>query len=167
MARSGPTAAPSPRYAAMLGEDVYDEHVKDHLAELLKERADDARRCDARARENGERALCAGSALQSKKAQTSACTPYCFRRSARRTRRSCRCTRATSASYGDERALPVLLLRDRAEDIGFVAFQELKYAIEALGGEYEKERDFSADEAYKKIMAATAGADIFGRAKKK
>ena len=31
-----------PRYAAMLGEDAYDEHVKDHLAELLKERADDA-----------------------------------------------------------------------------------------------------------------------------
>ena len=61
----------------------------------------------------------------------------------------------------------MLLSEIEREDIGFVAFQELKYAIEALGGEYEKERDFSADEAYKKIMAATAGADIFGRAKKK
>lgn len=38
----GPDRRAVPRYAAMLGEDAYDEHVKDHLAELLKERADDA-----------------------------------------------------------------------------------------------------------------------------
>ena len=35
-------------------------------------------------------------------------------------------------------------------------FQELKFAIEALGGEYNKERDFSSDENYQKIMAAEA-----------
>lgn len=60
-----------------------------------------------------------------------------------------------------------MLLREiEREDIGFVAFQELKFAIEALGGEYEKQRDFSQDEAYKKIMAASAGSDIFGMKKK-
>ena len=63
---------------------------------------------------------------------------------------------------GDERALPSLLAAIEREDIGFVLFQELKFAIEALGGEYEKERDFSNDPAYKKIMAAGGGTDIFG-----
>lgn len=52
------------------------------------------------------------------------------------------------ASYGDERALPLLLDKIESAEIGFVEFQELKYAIEALGGEYKKERDFSADKDY-------------------
>ncbi len=58
------------------------------------------------------------------------------------------------AAYGDERALPALL--DRIEDttIGFVWFQELKYAIEALGGEYNEPRDFSSDKDYLAIEAA-------------
>ena len=37
------------------------------------------------------------------------------------------------ASYGDERALNYLLERIEDRTLGFVAFQELKYAIEALG----------------------------------
>ena len=59
------------------------------------------------------------------------------------------------AAYGDERALPYLL--DRIEDrtIGFVEFQELKYAIEALGGEYNEPRDFSEDKDYIAIEAAS------------
>lgn len=58
------------------------------------------------------------------------------------------------AAYGDERALPHLL--DRIEDrtIGFVEFQELKYAIEALGGEYTTPRDFTEDKDYLAIEAA-------------
>lgn len=44
-------------------------------------------------------------------------------------------------------------------------FQELKFAIEALGGEYEKERDFSNDPAYKKIMAAGRRHRYFRRKK--
>ena len=66
------------------------------------------------------------------------------------------------ASYGDDRALPVLLEHIRRSDIDFVTFQELKFAIEALGGEYTEQRDFSEDESYKKIMEAGAGTDIFG-----
>ena len=58
------------------------------------------------------------------------------------------------AAYGDERALPVLLQKITDTSIGFVEFQELKYAIEALGGEYWEERDFSADKDYIKVEEA-------------
>lgn len=62
------------------------------------------------------------------------------------------------AAYGDERALPVLLERIEDRTIGFVEFQELKYAIEALGGEYNEPRDFSADKDYLAVEDATARA---------
>lgn len=55
------------------------------------------------------------------------------------------------ASYGDERALSYLLDKIDEEGITFVEYMELKYAIEALGGEYTKERDFSDDPYYKLI----------------
>jgi len=55
------------------------------------------------------------------------------------------------AAYGDERALKYLLDKIDEDGISFVEFQELKFAIEALGGEYKKERDFSSDPYYKLI----------------
>jgi hypothetical protein len=58
------------------------------------------------------------------------------------------------ATYGDVRALPYLLERIEDESIGFVEFQELKYAIEALGGEYDVPRDFTADKDYLAVEAA-------------
>jgi uncharacterized protein YecA (UPF0149 family) len=58
------------------------------------------------------------------------------------------------AAYGDERALEHLLKKIEDESIGFVEFQELKYAIEALGGEYDEPRDFSADKDYIAVEAA-------------
>ena len=57
------------------------------------------------------------------------------------------------AAYGDSRALPVLLERIEGEDINFLEFRELKYAIEALGGEYNEERDFSADPYYLQFLS--------------
>ena len=60
------------------------------------------------------------------------------------------------AAYGDERALPYLLRRIEDRSIGFVEFQELKYAIEALGGEYNEPRDFTADKDYIAIEAASS-----------
>lgn len=60
------------------------------------------------------------------------------------------------AAYGDERALEHLLKRIEREDINFVEFQELKYAIEALGGEYDTPRDFTNDKDYLAIEAASA-----------
>lgn len=56
------------------------------------------------------------------------------------------------AAYGDERALPYLLDKIDEDGITFVEYQELKFAIEALGGEYTKERDFSSDPYFKLIM---------------
>ncbi len=60
------------------------------------------------------------------------------------------------AAYGDERALPKLLERIEDRSIGFVEFQELKYAIEALGGEYNEPRDFSADKDYLAVEVAAS-----------
>ena len=56
------------------------------------------------------------------------------------------------AAYGDERALPVLLDYIDRDDINFLEFRELKYAIEALGGEYTKQRDFTNDPYYQEIL---------------
>ena len=58
------------------------------------------------------------------------------------------------AAYGDERALPSLLQAIEDESIGFVEFQELKYAIDALGGVYTQVRDFSADKDFLAVEAA-------------
>lgn len=53
--------------------------------------------------------------------------------------------------YGDERALPYLMTAIENEKISYADFEELRFAIEALGGEYNKIRDFSSDKTYKKI----------------
>lgn len=52
---------------------------------------------------------------------------------------------AQLAAYGDERALPVLFELIEREETDFLCFRELKAAIEQLGGEYTRERDFSDD----------------------
>lgn len=57
------------------------------------------------------------------------------------------------ATYGDERALPVLLEYIDRDETNFLEYQELKYAIEALGGEYTRVRDFSNDPYYQEIVA--------------
>ena len=55
------------------------------------------------------------------------------------------------AKYGDDRALPFLLAEIEKEKISYADFEELRFAIEALGGEYNKARDFKSDKSYKKI----------------
>ncbi len=72
------------------------------------------------------------------------------------------------AAYGDERALGALLEKIDEEDITFVEFQELKFAIESLGGEYTKPRDFSGDEYYELIKNVSAQqVDLFDKLNKK
>lgn len=66
------------------------------------------------------------------------------------------------AAYGDERALKYLMDKIDEDGISFVEYQELKFAIESLGGEYEKERDFSNDEYYKLIKSGGGSTDVFG-----
>ena len=58
------------------------------------------------------------------------------------------------AKYGDERALPFLMQSIESDKINYFDFEELRFAIEALGGEYTKKRDFSSDKVYKKIQSA-------------
>lgn len=66
------------------------------------------------------------------------------------------------AAYGDERALPYLLDKIDEEGIPYTEYRELKFAIEALGGEYEKERDFSSDPYYQLISGQSPEtADLF------
>ena len=149
------------RYIEMLSDGAYDEHVKDSIADLLKSRANEAA--------EGVLPL-VGTASET----------YALEILSKVTKRDDRVYSALLnafrqadeadaplyagylASYGDDRALPVLFAEIEREDIGYVLFQELKFAIEALGGEYGKERDFSSDPAYKKIMEAGGGTDIFG-----
>ena len=57
------------------------------------------------------------------------------------------------AAYGDERALEYLLDKIDEDGISYIEYQELKYAIESLGGSYDKERDFSSDPYYQAIKA--------------
>lgn len=58
------------------------------------------------------------------------------------------------SKYGDERALPFLMTAIEGEKISYADFEELRFAIEALGGEYTKSRDFSKEKTYKKIINA-------------
>ena len=53
--------------------------------------------------------------------------------------------------YGDPRAIEKLNEVIESDKIKYSDFEELRFAIEALGGEYNKTRDFSSDSTYKKI----------------
>lgn len=57
------------------------------------------------------------------------------------------------ATLGDARALPDLYELIARDDIDYLEFRELRYAIEALGGEYTEERDFSEDASYLALKA--------------
>lgn len=70
------------------------------------------------------------------------------------------------AAFGDERALPVLLEFIDRDEINYLEFQELRYAIEALGGSYTRERDFTGDPYYEEIMAQSALPPQFDPARK-
>lgn len=53
--------------------------------------------------------------------------------------------------YGDDRALDVLYKELEKEELGFVDYRELTFAIEALGGKVENKRDFSKDKDFIKV----------------
>lgn len=56
--------------------------------------------------------------------------------------------------YGDERALPALYEAIKKPGVDYLSFQELRNAIEALGGEFSEERDFSSDRFYRAMRNA-------------
>lgn len=55
---------------------------------------------------------------------------------------------------GDTRALQFLYEDIASEEIGYIAFKEMKYTIEQLGGSYDIIRNFRLDEDYKAIQIA-------------
>ncbi|MBE7089062.1 MAG: hypothetical protein E7370_06095 [Clostridiales bacterium] len=64
--------------------------------------------------------------------------------------------------YGDERAISYLLEILQEEGLGYADFAELKYVVEALGGECNFERDFSLDPQYTLIKGQSeAPSDLF------
>lgn len=73
------------------------------------------------------------------------------------------------AAYGDERALPYLLDKIDEEGISYIEYQELKYAIESLGGSYDKPRDFSSDPYFQAISVHSSkeGINIFNQEENK
>lgn len=56
--------------------------------------------------------------------------------------------------YGDERAIPYLAAAAEDEKTDYADFEELRFAIELLGGEYKGKRTFTADKTLKKIQGA-------------
>lgn len=66
---------------------------------------------------------------------------------------------ANLAAYGDERALPLLLEYIDREETDYLGYRELKLAIERLGGEYKKERDFTGDPQRNELERLAAASD--------
>ena len=62
--------------------------------------------------------------------------------------------------HGDKRALPLLKEMLLSEEIGYLAYQEIKNAIERLGEFVETERDFSSDPEYQMIKLSDEGKSI-------
>ena len=148
------------RYAEMLASDDYDEHIKDAVADVLKGCADSVLEeiLPLTETENSPYALEILSKLKNKDERAFSKLLQAFLES---DKRDMPLYAGYLASYGDDKALPCLY-EEIERDIGYIAFQELKYAIEALGGEYAKSRDFSADPEYIAVKKAGGGTDIFG-----
>ncbi len=53
--------------------------------------------------------------------------------------------------YGDDKCLPILKIAENAEGINYIDYVEICDAIEALGGETKREREFDGDEYYEMI----------------
>lgn len=149
-----------PRYAEMLASEDYDEHIKNILAETLRSCADEAAEF-VLPLVNTENVVYALEILSDVKARDERVFKALRNAFLECEEKDIPIYAGYLASYGDERALPDLYRAIEREDIDFAVFQELKFAIEALGGEYNKTRDFSGDASYKKIKEAD-GVDIFG-----
>ncbi len=144
-------------YFSLLCNEDASEDVRDDIADIFKRNADDVRDKALQAYKDGIAKEYMLEILSRVTVQTDAIFDILmdeFKDAGERTP-----MRASYlAAYGDVRALPVLMERIENREIGFVEFQELKYAIEALGGEYNEPRDFSGDKDYLAIEDATAKA---------
>lgn len=139
-------------YFALLGREETDENVAEAVCEQLKSGADAAkdRALDFYAKGiRPELMLEILSRVKSRDEQVFAILLAAFRTGGEELP-----MRASYlAAYGDARALPVLLEFIDRDEINFLEFRELKYAIEALGGEYTRPRDFSEDPYFQELLS--------------
>ena len=144
------------RYFTILQSETADEELKNDIVEIFKLHADEVKELALSLYEKqiaSEAMLEILSRVQSRDERV-----YDLLVAAFKTDENLSMRASYLAAYGDERALPMLLDRIEDETLGFVDFQELKYAIEALGGEYDTPRDFSDDKDYLAVEASQASA---------
>ena len=141
-------------YFKLLAENLADEDVRSDIADIFRLHADEEKERFLQAYANGvakEYALEILSRVKTRDERVFELLLSAFRSGEETPMRA-----GYLAAYGDERALPYLM--DKIEDrtIGFIEFQELKYAIEALGGEYDEPRSFEDDKDYLAVEAAAS-----------
>ena len=142
------------RYFNILVEERYDEDVRNDVADIFKMHADTVKEKVFAAYQAGqakEYMLEILSRVKEKEERIFEALLAAFRSGEDVPMKA-----SYLAAYGDERALPYLMERIEDRTIGFVEFQELKYAIEALGGEYNEPRNFSDDKDYLAVEEASS-----------
>ena len=143
-------------YFSILEEGRYDEDIRCDAVDILKFHADEVKE---RAYENWQKGVAVEymleilSRVKEKEDRFFEALMQAFRQGENLPIKA-----SYLAAYGDERALPFLMERIEDRTIGFVEFQELKYALEALGGEYNEPRDFSDDKDYLAVEVASSKA---------
>ena len=143
-----------PDYFSMITENKFDEDIRDAAVEKLKENADKATEAALKFYKEGTAKEYMLEILSRAKTRSEEIFHILldeFLSDGSRVPMHA----SYLAAYGDERALPYLLKKIEDREIGFVEFQELKYAVEALGGEYNEPRDFSDDRDYRTIEDAS------------
>ncbi len=140
-----------PAYFRLLRTGNADENVVEAVGEQLKMRADAAKGEALSCYKEGVRPELMLEILSRCRSRDE--EVYSLLLSAFRTEENIPMHASYLAAYGDARALETLLSYIDREDITFLEFQELRYAIEALGGEYTKPRDFSSDPYFQEVMA--------------
>jgi hypothetical protein len=141
-------------YFEILKNPNADEDLKSDIADLFKLHADDMKDKALKAYKNGENKEAMLEILSRVKERSEEI--YTILLSEFSTYENIPMRASYLAAYGDERALKPLLKKIEDRSIGFVEFQELKYAIEALGGEYNEPRDFSADKDFLAVETASS-----------
>lgn len=143
-----------PDYFSMITENKFDEDIRDAAVEKLKENADKATEAALRLYKEGTAKEYMLEILSRAKKRDEGIFRILLDEFLSDVGRA-PMHAGYLAAYGDERALPYLMKKIEDRSIGFVEFQELKYAIEALGGEYNEPRDFSADKDFRTIEDAS------------
>ena len=139
----------------------YSESVSELAIEKLKEKADDAKEAVLTAAKTCEESKKAGlSEILSACKKDEKVTNFLIEEFKNNTDKISFYT-SLLVKYGDDRVIPHLIEEIKKDKIDYSDFEELRFAIEALGGEYTETRDFSNDKAYKKIKGASNKKSIY------